>query len=134
MLVALAWLGFACASMFGRFERRSLRLPRPRIAPIVTYRWIVDGVLLVLLALARGGQTYQSALFAPLMLLGLLRLVPALVSSRKAAWMEDRALLALMLALFSLLGLLQNGVATLAVGLLLGGIIAVGRQNRLTPA
>lgn len=134
MLVALAWLGFACASMFGRFERRSLRLPRPRLAPAVIYRWIVDGVLLVLLGLAHGERGYVAGLFAPLMLLGLIRLVPAVVASRKAAWMEDRALLALVLSLLSLLGLLRNGVAVLAVALLLGGIIMAGRQNRLTPA
>jgi hypothetical protein len=79
MLVAAAWLGFACASLFGRFERRSLRLPRPRVAPVVTYRWIVDGVLLALLGLAHGQNGYIAGLFALLMLLGLIRLVPVLL-------------------------------------------------------
>jgi len=134
MLVAVSWLGFACASMFGRFERRSLRLPRPRVAPVTTYRWIADGVLLALLGLAHGDRGYVAGLFAPLMLLGLIRLVPVLLTGRKAAWMEDRALLALVLGALSLLGLLRSGVAVLAVALLLGGIIMAGRQNRLTPA
>lgn len=134
MLTAISWLGFACASMFGRFERRSLRLPRPRVAPIITYRWIVDGVLLALLGLAHGERTYAAGLFAPLMLLGLIRLVPVLVANRKAGWMEDRALLALVLGGLSLFDWLRNGVAVLAVALLLGGIIMAGRQNRLTPA
>jgi len=89
--------------------------------------------LLALLGLAHGERGYVAGLFAPLMLLGLIRLVPAVVASRKAAWMEDRALLALVLSLLSLLGLLRNGVAVLAVALLLGGIIMAGRQNRLTP-
>lgn len=134
MLVAAAWLGFACASLFGRFERRSLRLPRPRVAPVVTYRWIVDGVLLALLGLAHGQNGYIAGLFAPLMLLGLIRLVPVLLPIRIAAWIEDRALFALLLGLLSMLNWLRNGVAVFAVALLLSGLIMVGRQNRLTPA
>lgn len=132
MLVAAAWLGFAGASMFGRFERRSLRLPRPRVAPAVVYRWVVDGVVLALLALAHGRAGFFAGLFAPLMLLGLVRLVPFLLPLRAGAWLEDRALLALVLGVLSLLGWLENGVAVLAVALLLCGIIVTARQNRLT--
>lgn len=131
---ALAWVGFESAALFGRFERRSLLLPRPRVAPTVAYGWVMDGTLLFLLAWqeATPGEALIHRGFGPVMLLGLMRLVPPLLTGRRAAWFEDRALLAVVLAGAGMLGVVRLAVAGLAVALLVAGIVAVGRQNKLT--
>ena len=135
LFCALAWVGFESAALFGRFERRALLLPRPRLAPVVAYGWVMDGALLLLLAWQKSAP--DEALihrgFGPLMLLGLMRLVPPLLSGRRAAWLEDRAVLALILAGAGMLGVVRLAVTGWAVCLLIYGIIAVGRRNVLTP-
>ena len=135
---AMAWIWFESAALLGRFERRSLRLARPNVAPVVVYAWAMDGVLLVLLALgqgqgqgAQGGQGLANA-FAPLMLLGLARLVPPMLASRWAPWLKDRAVLALALMAAGFVGMLSLAIGGVAIGYLITGIVAVGRQNRLT--
>jgi hypothetical protein len=63
-----------------------------------------------------------------------MRLVPHILGERPlSAWLADRALLALVLAVAGALGLLKLAVAVLAVAMLLVGIVAVGGHNRLTP-
>ncbi|WP_164852770.1 hypothetical protein [Novosphingobium umbonatum] len=134
-LAALAWLGFSSACVMGRFERRCLLLPRPRTAPVLIYAGIMDGALLLLLTagLASPSQGLLQAAFAPLMLLGLLRLVPRLPDIRWAALLEDRALWALALAVAELFGLLPLAVCLSAMALLLAGVFTLSRQNQLTP-
>jgi len=134
LICALAWVWFESAALFGRFERRSLLLPRPSVAPTAVYGWIMDATLLFLLAWqeATPGEALIHRGFGPVMLLGLMRLVPPLLTGRRAAWLEDRALLALMLAGAGLVDVVRPAVAGLAVGLLITGIVAVGRQNKLT--
>ena len=131
---AMAWIWFESAALFGRFERRSLRLARPNIAPVVIYGWGMDGVLLVLLALGQAPAQAQGGAnaFAPLMLLGLARLVPPMLASRWAPWMKDRTILASVLATAGFAGMLGVVIGGLAIGYLITGIVAVSRQNRLT--
>lgn len=128
--VAAVW--FESASLFGRFERRSLLLPRPSFAPALIYGAVVDASLLLLLAM-EGGESLILRVFPPLMLLGLLRLVPQVLGERRlAAWLEDRAVLAVVLSLSALSGLLAVGVCVVATGLLVLGLAVVGRRDQLT--
>jgi hypothetical protein len=62
-LCALSAIGFQCAALFGRFERRTLLLPRPRLAPAAIYGWVTDGALLLLLTLgeAAPGEACRAA-------------------------------------------------------------------------
>ena len=131
-LCGMAAVWFESASLFGRFERRSLLLPRPSLAPALIYSAIVDASLLLLLAM-QGGEGLTLRVFPPLMLLGLLRLVPQVLGDgRLAAWLEDRAVLALVLSLAALGGLLSVGVCVLATALLVLGLAVVGRRDQLT--
>jgi hypothetical protein len=61
-LCALSAIAFQCAALFGRFERRTLLLPRPRRASGV-YGWVTDGALLLLLTLgeAAPGEACRAA-------------------------------------------------------------------------
>ena len=95
----------------------------------------VDAVMIVILvwqAPQLPGENRVDRAFAPVMLLGLLRLLPAMLSARGAAWLADRAVLAAVLCLLSALGVLGGGVPLLAICLLLGGIVLARPQSRLT--
>lgn len=135
LFCALAWVCFESAALFGRFERRSLLLPRPRMAPTALYGWVMDGTLLFLLAWQEvaPGEALIHRGFAPVMLLGLMRLVPPLLVGRRAVWLGDRSLLALLLVLSAMLGMLRVAIAAAALGLLITGILAVGRQPKPPP-
>jgi hypothetical protein len=139
-LCAGAAVWFESAGLFGRFERRSLLLPRPALPPAMIYGAVVDATLLLALTFPQqaAGESLLARGFAPMILLGLVRLVPPVLRAlgfgerRLAAWLEDRAVLAVILGAAAFGGLLRFGVAVLALGLLVTGILAVSRQNRLT--
>jgi hypothetical protein len=135
-LCAVASIGFDSAALFGRFERRSLLLPLPAIAPALVYSAALDVALLLVLSFYEqiSGENILGRIFAPVVLLGLIRLVPAVLTDRRLAhWLADRGVLAAVLGLLAFGGLLRLGICGLAVGLLVAGIVAVGRQERLTP-
>jgi hypothetical protein len=136
-LCAGAAVLFESAAMMGRFERRALLLPRPHWSPAVVYGAVMDGVLLLLLAFQAGvpGDSILHRSFAPLMLLGLARLVPGLLDGRRLGiWLGDRAVLALLLGGAGMAGMLRLGVAMAATGLLAVGLLALGRARQLTQA
>ncbi len=136
-LCVLAAVLFETASLFGRFERRSLLLPRPSFAPTVIYGWLLDGALFLLLALQGhgAGESIIGRIFPPLMLLGLLRLVPQVLGDRRlSAWLSDRAVLGVVLGVAAMGGLLGLAVAAMAVGLLVTGLVAARRASQLTTA
>ena len=135
-LSALTWVWFQSAAMFGRVERTALRLARPRLAPSVTYGWLMDGVLLLLLSRSQPSVAgaglivgLWSHAFAPLMLLGLVRLVPRLVGGEWAPWLEDRALLAMGLCVAALAGVLAPVLGLIALALVIVGIAATDPQG-----
>ena len=94
--------------------------------------WCVDVALVVILALAMPGA-WLERLFAPLVLVGLLRLAAGMVSPRWAELSEDRATLAVLLAVASAFGLPFPAVAGLALGLLALLLFGLARGSaRLT--
>ncbi|WP_068089072.1 hypothetical protein [Novosphingobium rosa] len=137
VLAAAAWVLFLSASLFGRVERRSLRLARPRLAPMRVYGGALDATLLLLLLWnesPRMGQELAYRAFAPAVLLGLLRLASALMPPERAAWVSDRALLAVVLGAASLAGWLDGAILALALLYLGLALNAVHRASQLTSA
>jgi hypothetical protein len=96
---------------------------------------LVDAVLVLLVAWpARQfvDATLLDRTFPPLMLVGLLRLVPRLFARRHARWLRDRVAVALILALAALGGLTMATTEILGLGLLAGAIAhsAISRRSK----
>jgi hypothetical protein len=125
ILAACAWLLLCAAGMLARVERETLHLPSPRHWRVTIFAWATDAILLVLM-LQNGtdgpGQNLLQQAFAPIMLLGLRRLVPPLLPKRWSRWLEDRGLLALALAALGAAGVLGAGIDVTAVLLLAAGL------------
>jgi hypothetical protein len=135
-LCAVAWLLLRSAGMLRRVERDSLGDLHASIIPgrIISALLDVEIILLVVWSdpMLPVSSVFDTA-FAPFMLIGLTRLLPRAFDRPWAAWLEDRALLALLLALAAMAGLLIEAVEIIAVLLALAGIaIPVGR-GRITP-
>jgi len=152
MLLALGagWFGFPAvgflfcalgavlresAAILRRIERNSLGLPPPS----VPFEDVVGGlfdIILVLLVMwnveVLPGEGIVSRAFAPLMLIFLVRLVPRMFDRAWAPWIEDRLVLALVLAVAALVGLLLGAVQLFAVLIALAGLIFPGGKSRLT--
>jgi hypothetical protein len=136
LFAGLAWLLFQAASLFGRVERRSLRLARPRLAPLLVYAGALDATLALLMVwneTDRAGQGLAHRAFAPVMLLGLMRLASRLTAASRGVWMADRALLALVLGAGALMGWLDGTILALAALYLGAGLQAVRDPVQLTP-
>ncbi|HEY0957942.1 MAG TPA: hypothetical protein VGE05_01565 [Novosphingobium sp.] len=72
--------------------------------------------------------------FAPLILLGLIRLLPRTLERRWTNWLEDRLLLCLVLAVSAMLGTLDLAIQGLSIALIAAGIFLSGPKTRLTSA
>ncbi|MDE2301535.1 MAG: hypothetical protein KGK11_03145 [Sphingomonadales bacterium] len=127
-MAALAWLLLCAAVMLARVERDSLQLPAPRLLRLVVYGWLMDALLALLVVQCRPTPVGQDLLergFAPLVLLGLARLVARIEPPGAARWLEDRGLIALALAALALAGLLGGGVPVLALMILARGLFVL---------
>lgn len=132
VLAGAAWLLLCAAGLLARVERRALPGPGRWDWRDIGFGWAMDAVLAMLMvqgiAFPAGLNLLQRG-FAPVMLLGLCRLVPHVLSKQWARWLHDRGALALILALFSAAGALGPGVAALAILLLAAGLYGA-RQAR----
>lgn len=123
--VALAGLGLGLAEVLARIEARARMAPPGLVTRLLGGGWAFDLLLLVLMAWAIPpipGTWLLARLFAPLMLLGLLRLVPGVLARGWAAWLHDRVLLALGLAAASLAGVVPQAIAVAALALLVAAL------------
>lgn len=117
-----------------RIERDN---PAPSVTnwPIETYDWILDIVLITLLVWNGTGlppaPLYQ-AIYPPLVLIGLLRLVPRTLSGRWTAWLQDRMLLAAVLAVSVAAGSAHAMVYAAGIMMLVAGIALPSAESRLT--
>jgi hypothetical protein len=101
------------------------------------FEWSSDAVLVALIAWEMpliAGQTPVAALFAPVMLIALLRIVPRVLRQGWTAWLEDRALLAIVIGLAGLAGLAAPVAYGLALALAACGILWPQGAARLTPS
>jgi hypothetical protein len=137
VLTAVCWIVRQSAELLDRIERDSLSRPPARIPREVLFGWLLDAVLIVLVTWSVG--TVQPRwpfdfVVAPLFLVSLLRIAPQLFTRNGSAWLEDRALLCILLAVASAAGALIQ-VVTLAAGLLaLAGALLAGWSTRITRA
>lgn len=133
-LCAVGWLLRETASLLVRIERDETAAPN-RIDGPGLLGWLIDGVLIVLLAWGTlGGERHEfiDRLFPPFMLIALLRILAALPTGRWSGWLNDRGLTALVLMGATLGGLAGQAAhigASLAAA---AAIVLVRAKNRLT--
>lgn len=135
LLVGLAWLGRTAASLLGQIERDSLHLPPTRFPRAFLYGVLIDITIVLLVARSVPGLPWHKGIesaFAPLMLVGLLRILPALGGGAWASWLGDRFLLALLLGLGAAAGYLASTVQLLAVLVLAAALFSPRSASRLT--
>jgi len=134
---AVAWLIRICASAMLRMERTFLGTPDGRWRRKKIYSWALDASLVAILTWNLTDTdlySFWQRLFGPVMLLAMIRLLPRVIAERWTAWVEDRLLLALALALAAAFGRLAPAVTLLAMGLAALEILWPARQTRITPA
>lgn len=136
ILCAIGWILREAAVMLARIQRESpgsgLAGPGSRAA----YAWLMDAIMVTLLAwdLAPDrGSPSPELFFAPLMLFGLLRILPRAIEHRWTAWLHDRAVIGLGLAVAVMAGVGTGAVQVAALALAAGGVIASSLQSRITP-
>lgn len=134
---ALAWLLGEAAVVLKRIEADRVVPPGRGISWHLLFDWSTDGLLVLLLAWAVPAGIWASGferLFPPLMLFALLRILPRVVNQPWTAWLEDRALLAVIVGLALLAGLGAPVVYGLALLLAACGILWPQGAARLTPS
>lgn len=132
--VALGWIVLEAAGMIARIESEQ-DAPLRRIDVRTAYGWLVDGLIVVLATWGSAvapGLGFVEAVFPAFMLLALLRILPRLMPDRWAGWFNDRALIALSLAIAMLAGVEREAIQLVAGLLALSGIILPFGQSRLT--
>ena len=144
---AASWVLFTTSAMLRRIERDSLYLRPIAIDRKKVLGWVMDAILAAQMAATISpvpGQLWVGRLFAPVMLLGLARLLPRVAagavpvngSENRAAsrsggwagWLGDRAVLALVLAGAAFVGVAGPAAVVLALAYL-GIGLALSRGN-----
>lgn len=132
---ALGWILRQSAILLARIEAdeggRSIAALRSETA----YGWVLDSVTVALMgwsAAAQAGTVQYERYFPALMLVGLLRILPRGLGPHWGAWLEDRAVLAAVLALAVVADLGQAAVHLGAALLVLAGIVLPRGGNQLT--
>lgn len=133
--VALAWLLGEATVVLRRIEADRVVPPGRSLSLHSLFDWSVDALLVTLIAWAVPAGPWLGPLerlFPPLMLLALLRIVPRVLNQPWTAWLEDRALLAILIGLGLLAGAGAPVVYGLALALAACGILWPQGAARLT--
>jgi hypothetical protein len=117
LLAGLGWLVGEAAGGLRAIARAGIRRKEGPAWPWQALGWGIDAAFVAILALA-SALPLPLALFAPLVLLGLLRIGPRQVTGAPTAVLDDRALLAVVLAIATAAGGLTGTVQVLAILLL----------------
>jgi len=137
-IVSLACLLGQASIMLMRVEQGTLE-PLGSIAALsAVLGWLIDAILALLVAWPAPPLQATSLIgrsFAPLVLVGILRLVPWLFERKLALWTQDRMIVAAILAVAASFGAAMK-VCELMTALLIAGAVAhrsvgTGRQGRL---
>lgn len=142
VMLGVAWMVRCAASLLERIERDSLVLPRGWFRPEEVFAWALDAAFVVAVswrsAVAAGdGASAIQLLFAPVMLFGLLRLLPGtIVSSDWPNWLTDRLIAGVSLAVASAFTGFEDLVMGVALALLAGALFypAIPQRNAPNPA
>jgi hypothetical protein len=129
---AAAWVLAELQGMLRKVERRIAGTPPPSISQASLLGWLCDMVIVVLVAwvAARdGGSPFLGHVFAPLMLIFMLRILPRSFPEGTLDWIEDRVVLAALLALAAASGVVFLLVQLLAAGLAIAAIALRGDER-----
>lgn len=99
------------------------------------YGWLLDGIIVAMAGWSipiGSGQIGYERYFPAFMLIALLRLLPRFMGREWSGWMEDRGLVAVLLAVAVSTGLASEAVSGAAVLLALAGILLPRGDLRLT--
>ena len=136
-LCAPAWLAHRSAVIIGKIQNDALGTVPQLLAREAPFEWLLDVIiagLLVVAIPALPGEPLWQRCFAPIMLLGLFRLVPGAVQGKWALWLGDRMILALLLCGLTLGKLIGIAVPALAAMLLFAGILFSRKAIGITRA
>lgn len=132
----LGWILREAAVLLGRIESDVLAPPsRSGFTRQAAYGWMLDAIIVALAGWGSApdlGQPDHDRMFAPLILVALLRLVPKAVGGRWTSWLEDRALLCLGLAVAIIAGFGNEAVHLGALVLAIAGILIPRGEMRIT--
>lgn len=133
-ICALGWVLREAAALLARVEADHAPVRRG-VDSRAAYGWLLDAVMVLLMGWGMQDHAVHTAwerFFPPLMLVGLLRLLPRALGGRWRAWSEDRALLGAGLAAALLSGFGGLAVHVAAVLVLMAGIIIPRGEKRIT--
>lgn len=135
--LALAWLLAEATVVLKLIEADRVLPPGRGIPWHRLFGWSVDAVLALLLAWSlpvAGGEDLPARLFPPVMMVAMLRILPRLFNQPWTAWLEDRALLAILFGLSLLAGVAAPVVYGTALLLAACGILWPQDGKRITPS
>jgi len=139
LLTGAGWVLHRASALLDRVRREALALPAaPEWRGLVfglTFDLVIAAILVVAIPVLPGQLPIERG-FAPVMLIGLLRLLPRGFPSGWTDWAEDRLFLAILLAALIAGKVIEPGVPALAGLLLLAGLVLPrdGNARRLTGA
>lgn len=135
LLCAVAWTIRRAAGLLERIEHDSLSLRKSVISSEKVLGALLDAELIAIVFLGAPPALWESPLtrvFPPLILLCFARLLPRVLLRGWIAWLEDRALLAVLLALAAALDVLMPAVQVLAALLGLAALLLSAGRAQLT--
>lgn len=131
---ALGWILRESAAQLARIDS-DLARPHRGVDSRTAFGWLLDGIMIALAGwsgiVGRSELDYRHY-FPALMLVALLRILSQSFGPRAAAWLEDRALLALGLAAAIMMGLGSEAIHLAALVAAIAGIALPGLGSRLT--
>jgi hypothetical protein len=136
-LCAVAWTVRHAAGLLERIEDDSLSLRQSTISTEQVLGWLLDVTLIAIIFWSAPLPLWGSVLarfFPPFILICLARLLPRLLPRGWIAWLEDRTLLAVPLALAAVFGVLTPAVQILAMALAAGALLLSAGKSQLTRA
>lgn len=126
LIAGAAWVLVRTAGLLRNVERNTAGTTKPTVPRAQALGWAAD-VALALIAVwgvdRHPGEGFLDALFAPAALLLLIRFVGRTVDGLWSRWIRDRALLAFVLALLSMIDLVRPGLQVMALALLLAALL-----------
>lgn len=131
LMFSLGWLARQAAVFIARIDFDDAPGLAFNLRSETAYGWVLD-VLIVALCGWTNGAGQLERYFPAAMLVALLRILPRSLGPRWAAWLDDRAVLALLLAAAMLTGVGREAVLGLATLLAITGIVLPSGEFRLT--
>jgi len=135
VLAALGWVLVRATDLLRGAERQAYSVAAPAIPRADALGWLVDASLVAICVMAAPSSQQLLPLgladhiFAPVMLMLMLHLIPRLLLDGLAGWACDRSVLALVLCAAAAVDCLGPVIRLLALGLTVAGILLPPRRS-----